>query len=136
MANDVKEYVKTCPACLAASPRNPAPPMELMETPVGPWRHCAADFKGPIAIQGGIYLHVLIDTYTRWPEVEVVKSTSLHHLKPALERSFALHGVPETIRHDNGPTYQSHDWKRFAKEKGFKSQPVTPEHPEGNGIAE
>ena len=68
--------------------------------------------------------------------MEVVKSTSFADLKPALERSFGLLGVPVSVTHDRGPPYTSHEWKRFSKETGFESRPCTPEHPEGNGLAE
>ena len=53
-----------------------------------------------------------------------------------LDRSFGVHGVPESITHDNGPPYDSRAWRKYAKECGFKSKPCSPEHPEGNGIAE
>jgi hypothetical protein len=56
-------------------------------------------------------------------------------LKPALDRSFAPLGVPESITHDDGPPYFSGDRKFYAKE-GFLPCLCTPEHPEGNGIAE
>ena len=53
-----------------------------------------------------------------------------------MEDSFAIHGVPESIMHDNGLLYQSADWKKFAKQWGFDRRPCPPEHPKDNGIAE
>ena len=47
-----------------------------------------------------------------------------------------MFGVPESITHDGGSPYNSGDWKDYAKEQGFESRLCTPEHPEGNGIAE
>ena len=82
------------------------------------------------------YFNVLIDNYSRWPEVEIVKSTSFEKLQPVLDRSFSLHGIPESITHDRGPPYDSRAWRDYAKEKGFESRACTPEHPEGNAIAE
>jgi transposase InsO family protein len=134
MSADVKEFTESCLGCTAATPRTRPPPMQERETPAGPWQHCSADFKGPIG--GDYYFHVMIDNYSRWPEVEVVKSTSFAELKPALERSFGLLGVPLSVTHDRGPPYTSHEWRKFSKETGFESRPCTPEHPEGNGLAE
>ena len=68
--------------------------------------------------------------------MEIVKSTSLEDLKPALDRSFDLHGIPLSVTHDNGPPYNSLGWRQYAKERGFELRPCTPEHPEGNAIAE
>ena len=134
LAGDVRNYVDSCVACVSAVDRNQVPPMQIRETPDGPWQHCSADFKGPIG--GKYYFHVLIDNYSRWPEVSMVKSTSFQEVQKRLEDSFAIHGVPESITHDNGPPYQSRDWQRFASQWGFQKRPCTPEHPQANGIAE
>ena len=137
MTADVTEYVGTCSTgCAPATARNSPPPMILRETPEQPWQHVAVDYKGPIIGNGrSYYFHVMIDLLSRWPEVTVVNSTSFDKLQGRLEDIFALHGVPETITSDNGPPYQSQDWKEFAKQMGFKPIFVSPEHPEGNGVA-
>jgi hypothetical protein len=44
----VTEYVATCLGCTAAVPFNPPAPIVNRETPEGPWKVCAADYKGPI----------------------------------------------------------------------------------------
>ena len=134
ITRDIREYTASCLGCAAAENRNYPPPMIERETPIGPWIDCSADFKGPIA--GKYYFHVLIDNYSRWPEVEVVSSTNFEQLRPALDRSFSLLGIPSTITHDCGPPYQSSAWNNYAKEMGFEKRPCTPEHPEANGIAE
>jgi len=53
-----------------------------------------------------------------------------------LERSFATHGVPSIIVHDNGPPYSLQAWSEFAVSTGFTPQACTPEHPQANGLAE
>ena len=100
------------------------PPMEIRQTLEYPWKEISVDFKGPV---NGIYLHVAIDNLSRWPEVKVVKS--FKHLKRKLESVFSLHGNPEVIVSNNGPPYNSHDWKKFARKKGFEARHSTPEHP-------
>ena len=65
----------------------------------------------------------------------IVKSTSFEKLKPALDKIWVRHGVPEKVIHDGGPPYNSHDWKAYAKKVGFKSGLCTPEHPQANGPA-
>ena len=134
MDKDVKNFTSSCEGCAAAIPRNIIPPMTVRETPERVWSEVQADFKGPIA--GRYYFHVLIDQFSRWPEVEVVSSTSFEKLKPALERSWALLGVPDQVVHDNGPPYNSAKWREYAKEKGFRLKPCTPEHPKSNSIVE
>ena len=78
--------------------------MVIREIPEEVWQHLAVDFKGPIIGDGeSYYFHVVIDLFSRWPEVAVVNSTSFETLQPSLERIWALHGKPDSITHDNGP---------------------------------
>ena len=65
-----------------------------------------------------------------------MKSTKFSELKPKLDDTFTMFGIPESVMHDGGAPYNSEDWRKYAKEQGFKSHLCTPEHPEGNGIAE
>ena len=138
MTGDIREYVAICnEGCAAATPKNSPPPMVIRETPEEVWQHLAADFKGPIIGDGeSYYFHVVIDLFSRWPEVAVVNSTSFETLQPSLERIWALHGKPDSITHDNGPPYDSREWRKYAKQVGFIRKPCSPEHPEGNGVAE
>ena len=134
MHTDVKDYVRSCWACAAAVPTTACPPMVIRDTPDKVWSKVQADFKGPIG--GEYYFHVVIDEFSRWPEVAVVKSTNFKELKKVLDRSFSLMGIPDQVTHDNGPPYNSQEWRTYAKEKGFALNPCTPEHPQSNGIAE
>ena len=137
LAQMTKEFVGTCnTGCAAATSRNAPPPLEVRETPDGPWQLCAADYKGPIGGKDGYYFHVLMDTYSRWPEVTVTKNTSFRKLFPALNRSWARMGIPEIVIHDGGPPYNSSEWREYAKNTGFQSQLCTPYHPQANGMAE
>ena len=111
MTGDIRENIATCNVgCAAATAKNSPPPMVIRETPEEVWQHLAADFKGPIIGDGeSYYFHVVIDLFSRWPEVAVVNSTSFESLQPSLERIWALHGKPDSITHDNGPPYDSRE---------------------------
>ena len=87
------------------------------ETPENVFQHCSANFKGPIS--GEYYLRVLIDNLSRYPVVQIVKSTGFSDLKPKLDDTFGMFGVPESITHDGGPPYNSGEWKRYAREQGL-----------------
>ena len=134
MNRAVTEFVKSCISCNAASAHNPPVPLEPNFLPDRPWQRLHADFKGPIA--GSYYLHVVIDQYSKYPEVDVLTSTSFAKLRPALDRIFSTHGIPENLTTDNGPPYPSHAMSEYAKHMGFALTPVTPDDPQSNGFAE
>ena len=79
---------------------------------------------------------VVIDDYSRFPEVEVTTTTSARATLPKLDRIFATHGIPEVIRSDNGPPFQSKEFADYATYMGFIHRRVTPLWPEANGEVE
>ena len=136
LAKKTKEYVSNCYPCAVAIPRNDPVPIVNRKLPSGPWREVAVDYKGPIGGPKGFYYHVVIDLYSRYPEICIVNNTSFESLRPKLEEIWARFGIPEKVIHDGGPPYNSHEWRAYAKEKGFNLELCTPEHPQSNGMAE
>ena len=136
LSKKVKQHVEECVPCAVSVPRNDPAPIKNRPLPEGPWREVAVDYKGPIGGQSGFYYHVVIDLYSRYPEVVIVKDTSFDTLKPKLEEIWARFGIPGKIIHDGGPPYNSRDWRHYAKEIGTNLELCTPEHPQSNGTAE
>ena len=130
----VTDFVASCIPCNSASHHNPPVPLEPNLLPDRAWQKLHADFKGPIA--GSYYVHIVIDQYFKYPEVDIVRSTSFKKLKPALDRIYETHGIPESLTTDNGPPYPSHDMSQYAKRLGIRLTPVTPEDPQSNGFVE
>ena len=84
----------------------------------------------------GHYVLVVIDDYSRFPEVEIGHSTSAKVVLPKLDRVFAAYGVPQVIKSDNGLPFNGHEFAQFADYLGFKHRRVTPLWPEANGEVE
>ena len=118
------EYVESCLGCAAAMPHTTPIPLEPNLLPKKAWENLHADFKGPIG--GQYYLHILIDQYSKYPEVDVIKSTSFSKLRPILDRIFAIHGIPETLSTDNGPPYPGDDMKKYAGRNGIPTDTSQP----------
>jgi hypothetical protein len=79
---------------------------------------------------------VVIDKRSRFPAVEIVKSTSSGVTTKALMKIFSDFGIPRIIYSDNGPPFQSKEFSLFCSEMGIKHHRVTPLHPRANGEAE
>ena len=126
--------VDSCIACQATTPENAQEPLQMSLMPPSPWHTVHMDFFGPIAT--GDYLLVIIDAYSRFPEVEIVRSTAMKAIIPKLDRVFAVHGIPYVVRSDNGPPFNGEEFARYMKLLGVKHKPVTPVWPQANGLVE
>ena len=68
--------------------------------------------------------------------MEIVSSTFAQSTILKLKRIFATHGIPEVLKSDNGPPFQSHAFHQFLKDHGIQHKPSSPLWPEENGEAE
>ena len=132
--NLVQEIVSSCIACCANYDGKPREPLVMSPLPDRPWQKVSIDFYGPLP--SGHYIFVILDDYSRFPEVRILSSTSANQTIDALEEIFASRGIPEVVKSDNGPPFQSAEFKAFAKSIGFTHRKVTPYWPEANGGVE
>ena len=133
----VQEKIKSCIPCQAATLTHTRDPLQPTKLPARPWQNVDLDFKGPLP--GGEYLLVAIDEYSRYPEVEIVKSTSAQAMLPHLDKIFATHGFPDVIKTDGGPPFNgsnSHDFAKYLRWAGVRHKVVSPDDPEANGLVE
>lgn len=106
----------------------------MTEIPDEPWSRVSADFCVPFPT--GEYLSVVIDDYSRYPVVEILRSTSARSVIPLFDKIFSLFGIPEELKTDNGQPFQSFEFRQFAEQLGFKHHRITPLWPKANGKAE
>ena len=131
----VEYKVKLCIACQATSGNaERMEPLNMTPLPDGPWQEVAIDFKGPFP--SGDYLLVVVDEYSRFPEVEIVSSTAARAVIPKLDAIFARQGIPKIVKSDNGPPFNGHDFAEYAEHLGFTHRKCTPLWPRANGEAE
>ncbi len=129
-----QEIIERCIPCQATGPDVRPEPLAMSDLPPAPWHTVHIDFCGPFPT--GEYALVVIDAFSRFPEVDIVNSTSAKVTVPKLERIFATHGLPTVIRSDNGPPFSGHEFYKFMKELGTKHKPSIPLSPQGNGEVE
>ena len=55
---------------------------------------------------------------------------------PKLDKIFSVHGIPETVKTDNGPPFSGDDFDRYLKTLGITYEPSTPCWPQANGEVE
>lgn len=99
-----------------------------------PYQRIHIDYAGPI--EGGHMLLVIVDSFTKWPEVCITKSTSSYSTINLLRPIFARWGIPEELVSDNGPQFCSTEFGAFTAHLGIRHKRGAPYHPATNGLAE
>jgi hypothetical protein len=66
-------------------------PVKSMPLANGPWKSLAVDYYGPLP--SGDYVLVVIDEYSRFPEIEFTTSMSANATIPKLERIFSSYSI-------------------------------------------
>ncbi|CAK8685732.1 unnamed protein product [Clavelina lepadiformis] len=131
---DSERFCKSCYGCqLVSKPASPEP-ISSTELPAGPWQHLAVDLIGPLPSGDSIF--VVVDYYSRYFEVDVMKSTVSEKIIASLERMFTTHGLPLSITSDNGPQFVSGEFKSYLDEQSIHHRKVTPIWPQANGEVE
>ena len=90
------------------------------------------------SLPSGDHILVVVDYYSRYMEVEVLKSTTADNCKviASLRKIFLTHGLPVSITTDNGQQFISEEYCKFVKEERIGHRRVTPLWPQANGEVE
>ena len=127
MNDMVETAIRHCFACQCTYNGNPhLEPMQMSDMPPAAWNHLSMDFLGPLP--SGEELMVLVDEYSRYLIVEIIRSVSANTVIPVLDKILAMFGILEVIKSDNGAS--------FAKHSGFRHRRATESWPRGNAQAE
>ena len=134
MDKDVERFCKVCHGCQVTSGFDPPEPMSRVLPPSGPWQDCGADLLGPLPT--GESILVVVDYYSRFLEVAILKSTTSAKVIEALAPMFARFGLPFSLRTDNGPQFVSEEFEGFLRMNGIEHRRTTPLWPQANGEVE
>ena len=130
LSNQLTEFVQKCPECARDNTPN-REPLIPTSLPQYPWQKVATDL---FTLNGSDYL-VVVDYFSR-PEVIQLRSTTSQTIINTLKPVFARHGIPETLRSDNGPQFTSREFADFALSYQFTHTTSSPHYPVSNGHTE
>lgn len=132
-----KQAEKLCKAChncqIVGQPMSPEH-MTRKEMPENPWEDLAADLLGPLPT--GEYILVVVDYFSRYFEVAVMRSITSSNVIDKFQDMFATHGLPYSIRTDNGPQFVSDEMENYLKENDIEHVYTTACWPQANGEVE
>ena len=101
--------------------------------PERPWQVVGTDLFYSQSVD---YL-LVVEYFSCYVEVAALrKNKTASEIIRALKAMFARNGIPEKVRSDNGPPYDSQEYSHFAREWGFQIAPSSPWYAQSNGEAE
>ncbi|UYV66983.1 K02A2.6-like [Cordylochernes scorpioides] len=111
------------------------PPSTISEWtwPEKPWHRLHMDLAGPF--MGRMFL-VIVDAYTKWLEIFILKEITSRTIIYHLRQVFARFGLPELLVTDNGRQFVSKEFEEFTKMNGIRHTKTSPYNPSTNGLAE
>lgn len=82
------------------------------------------------------YYLILVDYFSNYVEVNTLSSIGSRCVIGALKEQFCRHGIPRTLVTDNGPAYNSREFKEFLKEWEITQITSSPLYAQSNGKSE
>ena len=120
---NVEDYCRTCDVCNSRkgpSTRNQA---RMQQFNVGsPFERVAVDILGPLPVteRGNKFLIVLMDYFTKWPEVMPVPNQEAETIAEVLvDHVFSRFGVPMELHSDQGRNFESEVFRETMKIMGI-----------------
>lgn len=129
---DIELLIGSCTQCLENRHMPPKTSHEWI-TPTRPWSRIHLDFAGPFHSK---YFLIMVDAYSRWPELFVVNNTTSATVIRLLRSAFSTHGLCEIVVTDNATSFVSNEMQKFLKANNIKHVTTAPYHPATNGLAE
>ncbi|MBJ5570503.1 transposase family protein [Salmonella enterica subsp. enterica serovar Typhimurium] len=91
----------------------------------------------PRTEKGNRYVLVIMDYFTKWPEVYPMENQEATTIADILVGSVVVrHGVPRELHSDQGRNFESRVFQGMCKLLGIKKTRTTALHPQSDGMVE
>lgn len=130
---EIEQISRNCLQCQLTRPNPKKVTTHVWEAAKRPFERVHVDFAGPFM---GNYYFILIDAYTKWPEVYVIPNITTKTTMDKCREIFSRFGIPEVLVSDNGPQFTSDEFRKFMEMNGIIHKRSAPYHPATNGQVE
>ena len=132
MSKQIQDMIECCRVCNEHK-KNSREPLIPTPFPDRPWQTIGLDF---FKLKSVDYL-IVVDYYSRFIELGAMnKNKTISEVSRVLKSLFARHGIPETLRSDNGPPFDSAEYLALARDWGCNIITSSPTFPRSNGEVE
>lgn len=138
--DDVEDWCRKCTSCAAVKGPHTRSRGALKLYNVGaPWERIALDVAGPFpeSESGNKYFLVVMDYFTKWPEVFAIPNQEASTVADKLVHEvFCRFGVPLEIHSDQGRNFESQIFQETCRVMGAHKTRTTSYHPQSDGMVE
>nr|AIK27535.1 polyprotein [Chilo suppressalis] len=131
---DIEYWVDTCEGCRLVRQDTYPEPIVPANLPSKVWELVALDYLRPLP--SGHYLLIIVDYYSRYYEVEILRNQTAETTIKTLENVICREGLMDEIICDNGPAFRDERFKEFLASNGIRLRHTTPLWPQANGEVE
>ena len=129
--NDIERMVKTCEVC-NSNKKQQKEPLQPHPVPNRPFQRIGADL---FEFEQQQYL-ITADFYSGWFEIDLLPSQKTSTVVQKLKAHMSRYGIPDTLVTDNGPQFDSNEFKQFQKKWSFHDITSSLCYPQSNGGVE
>lgn len=131
--DEARGIVRACPSC---SHHGPGLGIGVNPRGLGPCELWQMDVTHVQPFGRLKYVHVTVDTYSKFIWASAQTGEKALHVTRHLTSCFAVMGVPQQIKTDNGPAYTSEKIRKFFQRWGVEHITGIPHSPTGQAIVE
>ncbi|XP_064482536.1 uncharacterized protein K02A2.6-like [Ornithodoros turicata] len=132
MNQDIETLIGRCQTCQRYQRNNQREPLEDRIIPTRPWQRIGLDL---FYLKGATYL-LIVDYFSKFVELQSMNSTAVPAVINDVKAVCARFGLPDGIACDNGPPFDSQEFKGFLPTWDIVHNPTAPYNPRSNGVAE
>jgi hypothetical protein len=126
----VKNMVSSCSVCQENRGRNPKLPLHPARLPDNAFQLVSAD----LFEFGRVNYILLVDSYSKWPCVVPLKSTTSSAITEEMSRFFCDFGRPEELESENGTQFSSAKFREYCASLNIKQVTSSPEFAQSYGL--
>ena len=132
MTKDITHIVTSCPVCNKFQTEQSKEPLISHVIPDRPWQIIGCDL---FEYKHTSYL-ICVDYYSNFFEVDRLNDKRGPEVIRHIKAHMARYGISEILRSDNGPPFNSAEFRRFCKEFEIEHITSSPRYPQSNGKVE
>ncbi|PFX11932.1 Transposon Tf2-8 polyprotein [Stylophora pistillata] len=127
-----QEIIEHCDTCNMYTSHPQREPLIVHDVHERPWQKVGCDL---FTLDEKDFL-CTIDYYSDYFEIEHLERKTARAIITRLKRHFSNHGIPNLFQSDNGPPFDSQEFRDFAAAYEFELVTSSPNHPQSNGRIE